>query len=80
MAKDLWARAGVTFHLTDEEAHKLLIDCQNNMQERYEIIKKVIDDGRFEFDGDCYSPSEVIEEYNRKYGTNLPEEDYEHYW
>lgn len=80
MAKDLWARVGITLHLTDEEAQLLLVGYQNDMQGRSNIIKNVFSDGRFELDGECYSPRDAIEDYNAKYGTDLPEEDYDFYW
>lgn len=80
MAKDLWARVGITFHLTDDEAQKLLSDYENDMQSRENIIKNAVSDGRFMLDGECYSPGESIEDFNRKYGTSYPEEDYDFYW
>lgn len=78
--KDLWARAGVTFHLTDEEEHKLFVEFADDMQARSDVLKTVILEGRFEFDGECYSPAEAIQDHNRKYGTSLPEEDYDYFW
>ena len=80
MAKELWARVGITFQLTDDEAQKLLCDYENDMQSRANIIKNAVSDGRFELDGECYSPAEAIGDFNDKYGTDYSEEDYDHYW
>lgn len=78
--KDLWARAGVTFHLTDEEAQKLFAKAEDDVEGKMDIIKKVIQEGRFALDGESYCPGEAIADFNRKYGTNLPEEDFELCW
>lgn len=40
--KDLWARVGITFHLTDDEAQKLLSDYENDIQGRANIIKNAV--------------------------------------
>ena len=80
MAKDLWARVGITFHLTDNEIQGLLADDNSGMQSRSNIIKKAVADGRFELDGECYSPRGAIEDFNHKYGTDYPEDDYDFYW
>ena len=80
MAKKLWVRAGITLHLTDDDAQKLLVEYENDMQGRADIVKRAVKEGRFELDGECYTPAEAIGDYNNKYGTDLPEEDHDHYW
>lgn len=80
MTKDLWARVGITFHLTDDEIHGLLADDDGDMQSRSNIIKKAVNEGRFSLDGECYSPGEAIEDFNCKYGTEYDEEDHDYFW
>lgn len=62
--RELWMRVGITFYGTPEEINKLIEGGDN------EIIKGMLRKGKWFFDGDCYCPEEIIEEYNRRYGTN----------
>ena len=80
MAKSLWVRAGITLHLTDDEAKRLLEIARSGNNEREALVEKVLADGRYTVDGECYSPGSAIADYNREYGTQYPEEDLELFW
>ena len=65
-------RAGITLHVTEEEVAELLKSENYN-----DVLRKIISEGRFEFDGDSYIPSISVELYNKENGTNYEEDDYE---
>ena len=72
--KELWMRAGVTLLVTDEEAAKIL-DHETTGSEVTATIHKVIDEGRFRWDGSSYIPACCIADFNEKYGTDFDDTD-----
>lgn len=72
--KKLWVRAGVTLHITDEEADKIL-DHDANSTSLSDVVRQIIAEGRFEWDGDSYIPATCISDFNKEYGTDYDDED-----
>lgn len=66
--KKIWGRAGVSFQVTDEEAAAIL-DHEANDMAIAQIMSKVVNEGRFTWDGNSYIPAECITEFNKEYGT-----------
>ena len=68
--KELWIRAGVTLQINDGEASKIL-DSDASGTEIEPIIRKIIEEGRFRWDGSSYIPACCIADFNQKYGTDF---------
>lgn len=68
--KKVWARAGVSFDLTDDEANTVL-GCNGTSEEIAHIMCKVVKEGRFKFEGDSYIPADCIAEFNSQHGTEF---------
>lgn len=68
--KRFWINAGVTLNCTDDEIDALLYDTDN------ETLRAIIDEGRFEFDGDVVIPESAVSDFNDTYGTDYDVQDY----
>lgn len=64
----IWARMGVSIKISLEEMHTLAYGSQD---EKESTLATVFSQGRAEISGDSYIPSNIIAEYNRKYGTDF---------
>lgn len=58
-------RVGITFYGTPEEIDTLIRGDGGEGN-----IKELLAKGQWFFDGDCYCPEEIIDEYNKRYGTS----------
>lgn len=67
--KKVWARAGVIFGLTSEEAD-IVLACNGSSDDIAQIMRKVVKEGRFELNGDSYIPADCISQFNAEYGTD----------
>ena len=65
--RTIWARLGISIHVTQVEMDTLM--C-GNAQNKAAALSKIFSEGRVEIDGDSYIPENVIGEYNLRYGTN----------
>lgn len=65
--RELWMRVGVIFHGTAEEIGKL-IEAKDDSS-----IIDLLKNGQWRFEGDCYCPEQLIDEYNERYGTDYPD-------
>ena len=70
--RKLWMRVGVSLKMTEEEEKILFSD---NWRAGAETVKKIFAEGRFELDGETYSPSDAVEDFNSDYGTDYEVED-----
>ena len=73
MSKKIWMRMGVTLDCSDEEANALL----SGKDGAEKIIRNIVADGRFKLDGETYIPAPCVEDFNRAYGSDYPEDDIE---
>jgi len=64
--KSIWLRLGVSVDITDEDVENILFSNGASMER---IIRMAIKEGHCHLDGDTYIPECVVEEYNKKYGT-----------
>lgn len=53
---NLWCRAGILLHPTQEEADLIL-----TAKDPSSIIRKILEEGRFTFSGEGYIPQGVVE-------------------
>lgn len=67
--KKIWLRVGVTISMTDEEAD-IIVGCGDNSRE---TLLKILNEGRFLWDGDAYIPEVCVQEFNEEYGTEYEE-------
>lgn len=72
--KTLWGRAGVSFHITDEEAEAILGDNADGT-EIAKTMQKIVAEGRYEMDGNSYIPADCVTVFNRRYGTDFCDND-----
>lgn len=72
--KKLWMRAGVTLLITDEEAAKIL-DHEASEAVLAATVRKVVEEGRFKWDGNSYIPACCITEFNEQHGTAFADGD-----
>lgn len=77
-AHNIWARAGVSFSLTNDEAN-IVLGCNGNSEAIAQIMRNVVNEGRFNFEGDSYIPADCISEFNRTHGTAF-DDDCEPEW
>ena len=68
----VWMRLGVLLRGTEEEIESLF----NDDEKSYETLTKILQERRFEIDGDSYIPETVVEEYNKEYNTQHEVGDY----
>lgn len=68
----IWMRLGITLRGTEEEIESLF----NDDEKSYETLTKILQERRFEIDGDSYIPETVVEEYNKEYNTQHEVGDY----
>lgn len=68
--KKVWARAGVSFGLTSDEA-SIVLACNGNCEEIAQVMRKVVREGRFEFNGDSYIPTDCVAAFNHQHGTEF---------
>lgn len=69
--RSIWMRLGVTLYGTAEEIGQLLSEQDD------EALVRILDEQRYEMDGDSYIPDCSVEEYNDTYGTDYETGDYE---
>ena len=68
----IWMRLGITLRGTKDEIEALF----NDDEKSYETLTKILQERRFEIDGDSYIPEKVVEEYNKEYNTQHEVGDY----
>ena len=73
--KTIWMRVGVNLKPTADELKKLLVQDE----ESNNVLKNVLKEGRFDFEGESYIPCYSIDEYNEKCGTNHESKNYDLY-
>lgn len=62
----LWARMGMDFSVTPQEAEKII---HGTPAEQAQILAQIFSEGRASLDGDCYIPRSVLQQYNSTHGT-----------
>lgn len=62
----LWARMGMTFSVTPQEAEKII---HSSPAEQSRILARIFSEGRACLEGDCYIPRSALQQYNHAYGT-----------
>ena len=67
---NIWMRGGITLHATMEEATQI---CTMGNGIAKTVIAKILDEGRWEFDGEAYIPQISVADINRKHNTNFDE-------
>ena len=72
--KTLWGRAGVSFHITDEEAEAILGDDTDGTTIA-RTMRKIVAEGRYEMDDNSYIPAECVTDFNKKNGTDFCDND-----
>lgn len=68
----IWMRLGISLRGTKEEIESLF----NDDEKSYETLTKILQERRFEIDGDSYIPETAVEEYNKEYNTQHEVGDY----
>lgn len=63
--KKTWLRLGVSVYMKDEEAEKIMGDCDTG------TLREILADGRWRPDGEAYIPGETVEGYNAENGTSF---------
>lgn len=69
----IWMRLGISLLATEEEADAILKNEDGNTW----WVRQIIQEGRYEIDGESYIPSCSVEDYNREHGTDYPSKDIE---
>lgn len=72
----LWMRVGCVFWVTPEEAD-ILLSCSSDMDERTDLLRRLMLDGHFAAGGETYIPGKCVTDYNEAYGTEFPSDDIE---
>lgn len=72
--KQIWMRTGIIINMTDDEVTAIL---EGDYTARLDALRKILDEGRFAWDGDSYIPEECIQAFNKKYGTQYSDGEYE---
>lgn len=67
----LWMRAGVDLMPTAEEAKKILSEDAGAAKA---VVERLLENGRFRFQGNSYIPSSEVEVFYREYGV-IPKPD-----
>ena len=70
LEETLWLRLGATVQGSREEIEKIL-DGDT------ETLRKLLEAGCYEIDGETYIPGSTVEEYNGEHDTDFEEEDVE---
>ena len=60
--KDIWLRAGIVMHVTEDELEKLLSGDQST-------ANKIVSEKRFDLSGEAYVPGKVTEELGKNVET-----------
>lgn len=68
----LWIRLGCFVELTADDEAAIFCGDEDSATD---ALKRIVADGRFEFDGDSYIPKEAIERFNASYGTDYCTEE-----
>jgi hypothetical protein len=68
----IWMRLGITIRGSEEEMESLF----NEDKKSYETLTKILQERRFEINGDSYIPETKVEEYNKEYNTQHEVGDY----
>jgi hypothetical protein len=68
----IWMRLGITIRGSEEEMESLF----NEDKKSYETLTKILQERRFEINGDSYIPETKVEEYNKVYNTQHEVGDY----
>lgn len=71
--RSVWLRIGVTVSGTTEEIEALF----NEDAKANEVLRKLLVNKQYEFDGDAYIPEYCVESYNEEYHTDHGLGDYE---
>ena len=71
--KELWIRLGIVIQITDTEEQAIFGDDEEKMRD---VLRTIVAEGRFCPDGETYVPSEIVQEFNRIYGTAHEEENW----
>lgn len=74
----IWARLGATLFPTMEEVD--ILCSAINDAERHAVLKRILSEGRFQFDGESYIPQNCVEDFNDENGTDYEPADYEFSW
>jgi len=67
----IWMRLGISLLATEEEADAILKNEDGNTW----WVKQIIQEGRYEIEGESYIPSCSVEDYNQEHGTDYPSKD-----
>lgn len=70
---EIWARVGVSFNATEEEIAAILSGDDEDMKD---VLKNLLDSGRYEITGETYIPVYSVDEYNEENGTNFDAREY----
>ena len=71
--RKLWGRAGVTLLVTDEEA-AVILNHEARPDRIAMIIRRIVEEGRFLWDGNSYIPACSITDFNKEYGTDYDDD------
>lgn len=67
---NVWMRGGITLHATMAEVVEI---CTQDKGVAKSIVAQILDDGRWEFNGECYIPECTIADINHNHKTNFAE-------
>lgn len=65
--RKLWARLGAYVFINEDE-EKIIFG--NDLDAACDAFEKVVKEGRYEIDGECYVPEPCVGDFNQDYGTN----------
>ena len=68
----VWLRLGITVQGSPKEIGRILNGDA-------EVLRKLLDAGRYEIGGETYIPGSTVEEYNEEHDTDFEEKDVEFY-
>ena len=71
----LWCRIGATLYINEKEADILLGDDDIKAKD---LLKRMIYDNRFRFDGESYVPESSVAAFNEEYGKDYAVDDYDY--
>lgn len=68
----LWARLGVSLAVSGEEERAIL---GGDRDLAAGTLRKIVEEGRFAPDGECYVPESAVSDFNKTYGTGYDAAD-----
>lgn len=68
----LWARMGMTFSITPQEAEKII---HSSPEEHSQILARLFSEGRARLEGECYIPQSALQQYCLNHGTQYLADD-----